>query len=519
MPTVAQHFGRHAQGSAPAPGAAAGAPVVLMVSGGADSTALLVMACVGMLDIADGRGPARIARERLHVLHVNHHLRGESSDGDEEFVRSLAGRYGLPLRVEHASFENLGGQNLEAAAREVRYRAARRYVRELCADAGCPRAAARILTAHTASDRAETFFMNAIRGAGPAGLSSIPRRRNIIVRPLIDRTHDELCRYLEVAGLSWREDESNRDTSYLRNFVRHEVLPIAAERNANLARTVGATCDILGDEDAFLAQLAATALRACTRREEEGLVVLDGARLAAAEIAIARRMVRLAVRSLNAEARLEMRHVEAVLACVAAGEGSLTLPEGIDARMEFGMLSLRTRSAREALVAGWLKVPGRLAVASEGVLEAEVVRVPAGTDAVAMARAASAADDSSAPADGDARNVACIDAAVLGYAEGDLVRLKEAGPGLPSEVLSARLWVDAPAPGDIMCPLGMQGRSKKLSDLLGEERIPVAERSRVPVVRTAPGGAVVWAAGIRLDDRFKCTASTRIVIRLSLRRV
>ena len=147
------------------------------------------MACTSKLDAADGRGRARIARERLHVLHVNHHLRGDASDGDEAFVRDLCARYGLPLCVEHATFTQLDGQNLEAAAREVRYAAARRYVRDLSQEAGTPRSAARILTAHTASDRTETFFMNAIKGSGPAGLSSIPRRRNIIVRPLIDMTH------------------------------------------------------------------------------------------------------------------------------------------------------------------------------------------------------------------------------------------------------------------------------------------------------------------------------------------
>ena len=284
-------------------------------------------------------------------------------------------------------------------------------------------------------------------------------------------------------------------------------MPLAAERNGNLARTVGTTCEILGDEDAFLSHLAAVAMRSCTRRQEEGLIVLDGARLAAAELVIARRVVRLAVRALDDDARLEMRHVEAVLACVAAGTGSLTLPGGIDARMEFASLALRTAAAREALVAAWLAVPGEMALANEAVLAAEVLRVPAGEDPVAYARAQA----------GEGRRVACVDAAALGYAEGDLVLLKEAGEGLPAEVRGARLWIDAPAPGDLMCPLGMQGRSKKLSDLLGEEHVPVAERPRVPVVRTAPGGAVVWVAGLRLDDRFKCAPTTRILIRLTLR--
>ena len=502
MPTVSQHYARYRSRSAASARPESGAPVVLMVSGGADSTALLVMACTGALDIADGRGPARIARERLHVLHVNHHLRGAASDADEEFVRELCERYGLPICVEHASFAELNGQNLEAAARDVRYSAARRYVHELSEQAGTPHSAARILTAHTASDRTETFFMNAIKGSGPAGLSSIPRRRNIIVRPLIDKTHEELCSYLEVRGIPWREDESNNDTSYLRNFVRHRVIPVAEERNENLPRTIGATCDILGDEDAFMSQLAATALRTCQRKSEDGLIVLDASRLAAADVSIARRIVRLAVKQLEPDARLEMQHVEAVLSCVAAGEGSVTLPGGIDARIEFGTLALRTPRAREGIVAGWLGVPGRMPLANHAVLTSELLQVPHGASAVEMARETAR----------EARPAVLVDAASLGYAEGELAR--QAG-----EPSAARVWVDGPAPGDFMCPLGMSGRSKKVSDLLNEEHVPVADRSSVPVVRTTPGGSIVWLAGVRLDERFKCTATTRFAIKLTMETV
>ena len=503
MPTVSQRYAQSRLDVSARP--ETGAPVVLMVSGGADSTALLVMACTGALDIADGRGPARIARERLHVLHVNHHLRGAESDADEAYVRELCERYGLPLCVEHASFADLDGQNLEAAARDVRYAAARRYVHELSEQAGTPKSAARILTAHTASDRTETFFMNAIKGSGPAGLSSIPRRRNIIVRPLIDKTHEELCSYLEVQGIGWCEDESNSDTSYLRNFVRHRVIPLAEERNENLPRTIGATCDILGDEDAFMSQLAATAMRSCTRRSEVGLIVMDGARLASADIAIARRIVRLAVKQLDPEARLEMRHVEAVLSCVAAGDGSVTLPGGIDARMEFGTLALRTPKARENIVAGWLVVPGSMPLANHAVLSGEPVRIPKGTSAVEMAREVAR----------KAPHAVLVDAASLGFGEAELSRAFGEGDQRqgPSGV---RLWVDGPAPGDFMCPLGMSGRSKKISDLLNEEHVPVADRPSVPVVRTAPAGLVVWLAGIRLDERFKCTASTRTAIKLTM---
>ena len=498
MPTVSQQYaGRGAHNEARG---AQAAPVVLMVSGGADSTALLIMACTSRLDIADGRGCATIARERLHVLHVNHHLRGAASDGDEAFVRELCERFGLPLCVEHASFAELEGQNLEAAAREVRYEAARRYVRALSQELGTPRAQARILTAHTASDRAETFFMNAIKGSGPAGLSSIPRRRNIIVRPLIERTHEELCRYLEVTGESWREDETNKDISYLRNFVRHRVMPLARERNGNVERTVGAACDILGDEDAFMAQLAGTALRSCARKREAGLLVLDGSRLAAAEVAIARRMVRMAVRELDPEARLEMHHVEGVLAIVAAGAGSRTLPAGIDARMEFGTLAFRTAAAREECPQGWLTVPGTLPLANQCVMEASFERIPAGESAPELARAASA---TAAPG----TYVLYADAETLGYGAAEIAAARTA----------ARVWVDSFEPGDVMCPLGMSGRTKKVSDILNEAKVPVAERRLVPVVRTAPGCSIVWLAGIRSDERFRCTAATRVALKIVMR--
>ena len=494
MPTVSQHYGHHAASWADDKALATrqtAAPVVLMVSGGADSTALLLMACTSKLDILDGRGVAPIARERLHVLHVNHHLRGEASDGDEAFVRGLCAQYGLPLCVEHAYFDDESG-NIEAAAREVRYAAARRYVRELCAQTGAPRTAARICTAHTSSDRAETFLMNAIKGSGPAGLSSIPRRRNIVVRPLLDLTHDELVGYLQVHGQPWREDESNEDVSYLRNYVRHRVIPVVAQRNASVCKTIGAACEILGDEDAFLSQLSAQAA---------GALVLDARRLAAAEVVIARRMVRLAIKRIDPDARPEMRHVERVLACVAEGSGSVTLPAGIDARVEFGMLSFKAPAAREGLVADWVAIPGRLPLGAGRILVAEPMAVEPGCDIVRRARELAGAGGVAA----------MVDAATLGFADRDSERMLAGSRGeIPAEARLARLWVDGPVPGDVMCPLGMSGRSKKVSDLLNEARIPVSERAGVPVVRTAPGGAVVWVAGVRTDERFKCTAATRV---------
>lgn len=541
MPSVSRRYATGAPAFARPSGragAAASGPVVLMVSGGADSTALLVLAATSELDIDDGRGRARIARERLHVLHVNHQLRGIDAEEDEEFVRELAERYGIPCTVERVNVAALaqapatGDTNVENVAREVRYAAAGRLANELCERQGLPRSAARIVTAHTANDRTETFFMNAIKGSGSQGLSSIPRRRNRVVRPLLDRTHAELCDLLRMRGIVWHEDVTNADTHYLRAFVRHEIVPRALARNQRLMENMAATCDILSDEDAYLTQLSMRALMSLERRRAEGLVVLDAGRLAATDVAIARRVVRLAVQAACPECRLEARHVGRVLAIVAAGEGSSTLPLGVDVRVAYGALFVRARSAVPgALASGWLEVP---ALASAPGMSATLA-APGPTSALELGAAGGLAAGTAGagtlaggdPAQG-VHAAATITARLREVSAGsDPVALaraharewESASVLLDAEAcgisaLGGRLWVDAPQTGDVLCPLGMHGQSKKLSDLLVDEKVPQAERRRVPVVRTSPTGPIVWVAPIRPDERARVTGASRVLLEL-----
>ena len=483
------------------------APVVLMVSGGADSTALLVLAATSTLDIADGRGSVRIARERLHVLHVNHQLRGIDAQEDEEYVRELAAQYGIPCTVRRADVAALAAAsrdgNVENAGRELRYAAAAELANHLSDEFGTPRSAARILTAHTADDRAETFFMNAIRGTGPAGLTSIPRRRNRIVRPLLDMTHAELCETLRLRGIVWREDDTNADIRYLRAYVRHEVLPRLRKRNPRIAATLADTCDILSDEDAYLTHVAARAYRELVRRQSVGMVALDAGRLAASEVAIARRIVRQAIASVAPDARTEAHHIAAILQRVALGQGSTQVAEGVDARVAYGLLFLRALHAEGEPTGGWLEVPsshevlstpdarGVLRVSSGRVLVARLTTVPRGADPVALAQA-------------HGREW-----------RGASVLLDAAACGVDA-VQGGRLWVDGPTAGEVLCPLGMHGQSKKLSDLLNEAKIPAADRPAVPVVRVSPTGPIVWVAGVRADERMRCTPYTRQLLELDI---
>ena len=506
----------------------AAAPVILMVSGGADSMALLHMAATEPLDLGDGAGLVRVAQERLHVLHVNHLLRGADADADQHFVQETCDSLGIHctvLRVDVAKLAQERDGNVEEIGRRVRYDAARELAQKLCVEQGVSRQKAKILTAHTADDRAETFMMNVMRGSGMSGLTSIPRHRGLIYRPLLDYTHDQLKDWLKARGLDWHEDATNTDTHYLRAYMRHNVLPLLKARNPMLVQTVCKIADLMADEDDYLEGKAARKLRQITLRKSESLLVLDALKLSSTDVVIARRVVRIVARQLIPEAWLEFRHVDAVLEAVAAGVGVANLPQNLEARVRLGTVTFSfTGAARSAggarsaaAVAGTagaggvaaasnepagttpaaatfgehLAVPGTLELADGRVLSARILPVEHGFDVVSYATAHSQE--------------------WLG--ESVLLDAKACGV---DPVHGGSLWVSGPEAGDTMQPLGMHGQSKKISDLLGEAGVPVESRSMMPIVRTNIRGHVVWVAGIRPDERVKCTQDTKQLLELNI---
>lgn len=494
----------------------AAAPVILMVSGGADSMALLHMTATEPIDLGDGAGLVRVAQERLHVLHVNHLLRGADADADQHFVQATCDSLDIPctvLRVDVAKLAQERDGNVEEVGRRVRYDAARELAQKLCTEQGVSRQKAKILTAHTADDRAETFMMNVMRGSGMSGLASIPRHRGLIYRPLLDYTHDQLKDWLKARGLDWHEDATNTDTHYLRAYMRHNVLPLLKARNPMLVQTVCKIADLMTDEDDYLEGKAARKLRQITLRKSESSLVLDALKLSSTDVVIARRVVRIVARQLIPEAWLEFRHVDAVLEAVAAGVGVANLPQNLEARVRLGTVTFSfTGAARSAVGAAaavaasgepagtspaaatfgeHLAVPGTLELADGRVLSARILPVEHGFDVVSYATAHSQE--------------------WLG--ESVLLDAKACGV---DPVHGGSLWVSGPEAGDTMQPLGMHGQSKKISDLLGEAGVPVESRSMMPIVRTNIRGHVVWVSGIRPDERVKCTQDTKQLLELNI---
>src|SRR5919204_4038841 len=198
----------------------AGEPLLVLLSGGADSVCLL--------DVATRLGA------RVSALHANYGLRPES-DSDADFCRELCARLGLPLLAERVSLPGLG--NLQAEARELRYALAERHA-----------AGGTYATGHTASDQAETVLYRLAVSPGRRALLGMPPRRGHLVRPLLEVTRAETRAYCRARGLDWVEDRSNVDPRFARARVREEVIPVLRELNPAAEHTIVETSRVLADE-------------------------------------------------------------------------------------------------------------------------------------------------------------------------------------------------------------------------------------------------------------------------------
>lgn len=207
-----------------------GDTVVCAISGGADSVALL-FACY-------------LLKEKLGITleaaHFNHHLREEESDRDEAFVVGLCDRYDIPLHLGGGEIIP-GKKGLEAAARDARYA----FLRSL---------PGKIATAHTADDNAETVLMHLIRGTGLKGLGGITPIHGNVIRPMLNVTRRDVEAFLEEWCLGHMEDSSNETDAFLRNRIRHHVMPLLAQENPKIAESLSQMALRLRLDEEFLSQ-------------------------------------------------------------------------------------------------------------------------------------------------------------------------------------------------------------------------------------------------------------------------
>lgn len=209
-----------------------GDQIICALSGGADSTALLFA--------------LYLLREKfqfaLSAAHFNHNLRGEESLRDEQFVRNLCDRYDIPLFVGTGTVK-AGKKGLEAAAREARY-------------AFFATLPGKVATAHTANDNAETVLLHLVRGTGLKGLGGIAPVNGRIIRPMLNVTRADVVAFLQEYCLTCVQDSSNDTDAFLRNRLRHHVMPLLEQENPRLAENLSAMALTLRQDEAFLQQQA-----------------------------------------------------------------------------------------------------------------------------------------------------------------------------------------------------------------------------------------------------------------------
>lgn len=304
--------------------------LIVGVSGGADSVALLdLLATLPCYSF------------RLIVAHLNHLLRGPESDGDQLFVQQLAERYRLPCEIARTDVRELARTrriSLEEAGREARYA----FFEELRQR----HHAAAIAVAHHAEDQAETLLLRLVRGAGTGGLSAMaPRSGQGVIRPLLGIRREELRIHLEERGITFREDSSNLDRSFLRNRIRHELLPLLESYNPAIAERLAATAGLLAEDQHVLEQTTQLIWQQ-QATSGNGWTALTRDYLQTQPLGIRLRLYRIAIAELTGDLRrIERRHGLAVERLLQDGHtgGRVALPKGLTALLTSDHLLLLQR--------------------------------------------------------------------------------------------------------------------------------------------------------------------------------
>ena len=453
--------------------APAGARVIVALSGGADSVALLLI----LHDLHVG-GSVALAG----AAHLNHLLRGRDADEDEAFCAALAARLDVPFVSERMDVRRLAREqkrSLEDAARRARYAFLERAADRLEAD--------RIAVAHTRDDQAETFLIRLIRGAGTRGLGAIRPRAGRVVRPLLDIDRAELEAYLRQREQPHREDASNADVSIPRNRIRHELLPLLQSRFSPAITDVLAREAALARQDEDFLHHHAIELASRIVLRDKGTsgesLRIDAAGLRSAPPALSSRVAYDVLSRLAGSRPVSFDHVQRLLA-LAAGDarGVVSVPGGRAVRVA-DVIMLRPGRAEKPhepnRFAFLLSIPGEVQSAAHGWT-------------IAAERLAGLAESSPLAARGEEVAVA-------------------------ADVLVGPLGIRSRRQGDRFHPLGAPG-SRKLQDFLVDRKVPRLERDALPLVVDGRD-RIVWVVGHSVAEGFRVHDRSQAVILLKVKRL
>ena len=441
-----------------------GETILVAVSGGADSLALLY----GLHFLQPHLNC------KLHVIHLNHGLRNDSTE-DAEFVREHATHLDLPFTIQTVKLHHLSKQwklSIETAGRRIRYE----FYESACEQVG----ATKVALGHNQDDIAETVLMNLIRGTGTDGLKGIaPFRDRKFVRPLLVFTRQQIESFLNAVNLVPRQDSTNTDKTYLRNQIRHELIPILEKHyNPNIKIGLSRTADVLCAESDCLHQIVYEAFDACTHQlSQPSCVKLDREIFLGHHIALQRRILKYSIEKIHRQAdNFYFDHYQAILHIINGDKPNavIALPKGLQFKREYNQLIFENKSAETKDYSYVLNVPGNTFITT---LDSEII--------------ANIYDLS-------ANNCpSLVDGTLEAMFDYNKVQL-------PLIVRNRRI-------GDKFQPHGMKG-TKKVKDYFIDAKVASSKRKRIPLI--VSNDEIIWIIGYTTNDRYKITSNTQKCLHL-----
>ncbi|WP_158849286.1 tRNA lysidine(34) synthetase TilS [Algibacter sp. L1A34] len=415
--------------------------ILIAISGGIDSVVLTHLCHQLKLNVA--------------LAHCNFHLRGEESNGDEQSVKKFADSLGLEVFVQNFDTENYAKtnkQSIQIAARELRYNWFEDLANQLEFDY--------ILTAHHADDNLETFLINFTRGTGLEGLTGIPEVNTIFVRPLLPFSSEAIEYYAKANNIAWRDDSSNASTKYVRNKLRHNLIPILKEINPSLLQSFQTTLSNLKDaKDLVKDSLDHLLSKAIVSQDDDKTVF-------------------------KISEFKSLRNPKAYLFEIFKEYGFtewndvLNLLDAESGKQVFSATHRLIKNREHLLLSEINNEKEKSILISK---EEKQVGTPFGTLFFDEADAIF----------GKRSEVIYVDADTLEYP------------------LTLRKWED----GDFFHPLGMSGK-KKISKYLKDEKLSLLDKEHVSVL--CSNNTIVWVVNRRADNRFKVTENTKNILKITL---